>query len=147
MKEISKRLKEVDYILKKMDEEYIKKIPQEVFDYINENMDKSHEFNYDEEKTLLEQNLHIDTVSILTYINTEFLLDGVQKKELMDLLKKDELILEQEKSKKYNANDIFKKKNQKIKKEESKPHDIAIIEYTESIFKKLIDKIKNIFKR
>lgn len=97
MKDLSKRLKEVEYILKKLDDEYIKKIPKEVWDYINENMDINHQFNYDEEKNLDEQNLNIDTISILTYINIEFLLDGIQKKELLELLKKDEIISEQEK--------------------------------------------------
>lgn len=55
MEEINKRLVEVDYILKKLDNKYINKIPQEVWDYITENKDKNYVFKYDDDKTLAEQ--------------------------------------------------------------------------------------------
>ena len=82
MEDISKRLVEVEYILKKLDDEYIKKIPQEIWDYIEENKDKNYIFNYDKNKTLVEQNLSIDTISILKYINMEYLVDEKDKKEM-----------------------------------------------------------------
>ena len=141
MEELSKRLKEVEYILRKLDDEYIKKIPKEVWNYINDNMDKNYQFNYDEEKTLLEQNLNIDTISILTYINIEFLLDSIQRKELLEDLKKDELISEQEKRNKYNPDDIFKNKN-KTKE------DKALIELKiERWYEKIFSFLKNMFKK
>lgn len=97
MEEINKRLAEVDYILKKLDNKYINKIPQEVWDYITENKDKNYVFKYDDDKTLAEQNLSIDTISILTYINMEYLLEEEAKRELLTLLKNDEMIAEQKK--------------------------------------------------
>ena len=48
MEEINKRLAEVDYILKKLDNKYINKIPQDVWDYITENKDKNYVFKYDD---------------------------------------------------------------------------------------------------
>ena len=80
MKDLNKRLVEVEYILKKMDNEYIRKIPQKIWDYIEENKDNNYVFSYDENKSLVEQKLNGDTISILTYINTEYLLDEKQKK-------------------------------------------------------------------
>lgn len=56
MEDLNKRLVEVEYILKKLDDEYLNKIPQEIWDYIEENKDKRYIFNYDENKTLVEQN-------------------------------------------------------------------------------------------
>ena len=41
MKDLNKRLVEVEYILKKMDNEYIRKIPQKIWDYIEENKDNN----------------------------------------------------------------------------------------------------------
>ena len=108
MKDLNKRLVEVEYILKKMDNEYIRKIPQKIWDYIEENKDNNYVFSYDENKSLVEQKLNGDTISILTYINTEYLLDEKQKKEMINYLRKDEAIAEQEKAKKYNPNDLFK---------------------------------------
>ena len=106
MEEINKRLTEVDYILKKLDNKYINKIPQDVWDYITENKDKNYVFKYDDDKTLAEQNLSIDTISILTYINMEYLLEEEAKRELLDLLKNDEITAEQKKRKKYNPDDL-----------------------------------------
>lgn len=97
MEEINKRLAEVDYILKKLENKYINKIPQDVWDYITENKDKNYVFKYDNNKTLIEQNLSIDTISILTYINMEYLLEEEAKRELLDLLKNDEITAEQKK--------------------------------------------------
>lgn len=82
MEDISKRLVEVEYILKKLNDEYIRKIPKEIWNYIEENKDKSYKYNYDENKTLVEQKLSIDTISILTYINMEYLLAEQEKKEM-----------------------------------------------------------------
>ena len=42
MEDLNKRLVEVEYILKKLDDEYIKKIPQEIWDYIEEKKDKNY---------------------------------------------------------------------------------------------------------
>ena len=101
MEDLNKRLVEVEYILRKLDDEYIKKIPQEIWDYIEENKDKNYVFNYDDNRTLVEQKLNIDTISILTYINMEYLLGEEQKKEMIEFLRKDEIIAEQGKAKLY----------------------------------------------
>ena len=39
MEDLNKRLVEVEYILKKLDDKYLNKIPQEIWDYIEENKD------------------------------------------------------------------------------------------------------------
>ena len=48
MEDLDKRLVEVEYILKKLDNQYINKIPREVWDYIAENKDKNYVFKYDD---------------------------------------------------------------------------------------------------
>ena len=115
MKEINKRLVEVEYILRKLDDEYINKIPQEVWDYINKNKDKNYVFEYDNDKILSEQNLNIDTISILTYINMEYLLEEKERRELLELLKKDDMVAEQQEEEKYNPEDLFKNKKEEPK--------------------------------
>ena len=37
MEDLNKRLVEIEYILRKLEDEYIKKIPQEIWDYIEKN--------------------------------------------------------------------------------------------------------------
>lgn len=142
MKEINKRLVEVEYILRKLDDEYINKIPQEVWDYINKNKDKNYVFEYDNDKILSEQNLNIDTISILTYINMEYLLEEKERRELLELLKKDDMVAEQQKKEKYNPEDLFKNK-----KEEPK-EPISLIEVkVEKWYEKLFSFLKNMFRK
>jgi len=142
MKDIEKRLVEVDYILKKLDYEYIKKIPQEIWDYINENKAPNYVFTYDDNKTIAEQNLSIDTISILTYINIEYLLNKEQKKEMIDLLRKDEAISEHEKAKLYNPDDLFKNRK------ENKQQETSLVEVRiEKWYEKMFSFFRNMFKR
>lgn len=142
MEEINKRLVEVDCILKKLDDEYINKIPQEVWDFITENKDENYVFKYDDNKTLAEQNLSIDTISILTYINMEYLLEEEAKRELLDLLKNDEITAEQKKRKKYNPDDLFN--NRKAMQKEQ----VSLVEVKiEKWYEKLFSFLKNMFRK
>lgn len=142
MEGLNKRLVEVEYILKKLDDNYIEKIPQDVWEYIDENKDKNYVFNYDENKTLIEQNLSVDTISILTYINMEYLLGEEQKKEMIEFLKKDEAIAEQKKSELYNPDDLFKNRK------ESKQEEISLIEVKiEKWYEKIFSFLRKMFKK
>ena len=145
MEDISKRLVEVEYILKKLDDEYIRKIPKEIWNYFEENNDKSYIYNYDESKTLDQQNLSIDTISILTYINMEYLLDEKEKKEMEELLRKDNIIAEEKKREKYNPEDIFKNKSisSSSRKAENKlPIEVKIEKWYERLFSFLKSMLK-----
>lgn len=142
MEDLNKRLVEIEYILRKLEDEYIKKIPQEIWDYIEKNKDKNYIFKYDDSKNLLEQNLNIDTISILTYINIEYLLDEKQKMEMIEFLRKDEAIAEQEKAKLYNSEDLFKNKK------ESKQQETSLVEVKiEKWYEKVFAFFKNMFKK
>lgn len=142
MEEINKRLVEVEFILKMLDNKYIKKIPQEVWNYIDENKDKDYIFKYDNNRTLNEQNLNIDTISILTYINIEYLLEDDEKRELLTLLRNDEIVAEQDKRKKYNPDDLFNNKKLEFKEE------VSLIEIKiEKWYEKLFSFLKNVFKK
>lgn len=141
MEDLNKRLVEVEYILKKLDDEYIKKIPQEIWGYIEENKDKNYVFYYDDSKTLIEQKLNIDTISILTYINMEYLLEEEQKKEMIEFLRKDEAIAEKEKARRYNQNELFKNK-------ENNKEVVALVEVkNEKWYEKLFTFFRNMFRK
>lgn len=142
MEEINKRLVEVECILRMLDNKYITKVPQEVWNYIDENKDKNYIFKYDNNKSLNEQNLNIDTISILTYINIEYLLEDDEKRELLTLLKNDEIIAEQDKRKKYNPDNLFN--NKKVQSKE----EVSLVEIKiEKWYEKLFSFLKNMFKK
>jgi hypothetical protein len=141
MEELSQRLVEVECVLNKMNEQNIKKIPQEFWEFLNKNKDINYNFKYDDSKSITENNLHIDTISLLTYINMNFLLDDEAKKEMISLLNEDEIIAEEQRRKQYNPDSIFK--NRIDKHIEQTSENVNMIEYKESVFQKIISKLRN----
>lgn len=85
MKEYSKRLVEVDEILKHMSKKDLEKIPKEVLSIIRDNKDSKYIWNYDKTKSLKNQNINKDTISILSYLNMEYLLNSEQKDLIMKI--------------------------------------------------------------
>lgn len=141
MEELSQRLVEVECVLNKMNEQNIKKIPQEFWEFLNKNKDINYNFKYDDSKSITENNVHIDTISLLTYINMNFLLDAEAKKEMISLLNEDEIIAEEQRRKQYNPDSIFK--NRIDKHIEQTSENVNMIEYKESVFQKIISKLRN----
>lgn len=144
MKDLDKRLVEVEYILKKLDKSFLDKIPLEIWEYLRQNKNINYTFNYDENKRLDEQDLNIDTIAILTYINIEYLLGEEQKREMIDLLKKDEFYDEVEKMRNYNVNDIFNKKKKSNSNVETEATNM--IQYKENKLKNVWSKILKYFR-
>ena len=81
--ELSKSLVQVEEVLKYLVEDEKRKIPREVFEFINKNKDKEYEWKIDKSKKLQEQNLSDEAIAILAYINMKYLLNNAQK-ELME---------------------------------------------------------------
>ena len=140
MVDVNKRLVEVETILEKLDTNYKNKIPNELWEYIKRNKDKTYSFYYDETHSLINQKLNTDTVALLTYINMEYLLNENQKKDIKQILTNDEAISEQKKKEIYNPDNLFKNKATKI---DTVENSVAMVKYKESLFAK----IKNWFKR
>ena len=150
MEEMNKRLCEVEYILNKLEKSYQGKIPKEIWQFINENKDKTYVYNYDDNKKLIDNNIHIDTIAILTYINIQYLLNEEQKKLINNKLLNDNSIFENKMREKYNPDNLFKKqKNEVLNYANSDTtKETAIIEYKEKSFlQKIFDKIKNLFRK
>ena len=78
--ELSKSLVEVEEVLRYLVEDERRKIPREVFEFINKNKDKEYEWYIDKSKKLQEQSLSDEAVAILAYINMEYLLNSKQKR-------------------------------------------------------------------
>lgn len=77
--EDKKCLTELDEVLEHLKAEDKNKIPISILKSIKENKDKNYLWKYDETKELKEQNLDRKTISMLSYISTEYLLTNEQK--------------------------------------------------------------------
>lgn len=86
MEEYPKRLVELYEVLKYMSDEDKEKIPQDLKEAIETGRDENYTWVYDESKPLAEQDLHPDTVAMLTHINMEYILTEEQKENVRKTL-------------------------------------------------------------
>lgn len=137
---------EVIAILMGFPMEDLEKIPMEEIEFFFDNMDTSYGFYIDYDKTLQEQEISSLTKAILANLYRDYLASYEEKQKIIEKDKADLQLLEIEKRKKYNPEEIFKQVHQKtniganIASEQN-----SIIEYKESIFNKIVNKIKSFF--
>jgi hypothetical protein len=144
----NKRLVEVDVILNHLKESDYNKIPKKIIEIIKQNKDKEYIWNYDETKELKEQNVSKDTFAIVSYINTNYLLNEQQKNFVEKLYKYNQQKLNNIKKEKYNVDNIFNKKNEvTVKGDIVTKENMQMLEYKESFFRKIINKILKFFNR
>lgn len=149
MVDYNKRLVEVDEILNYLSEDDLLKIPKDVRNTIKENMDKEYIWKFDETKELKDQGLSRDTIIILSYLNMQYLLNEEQKILMQQIYELNDRKLEQKKAEMYSTDDLFKRniaEQEEIIETETK-QEMSLVEYKESFLTKIINKIKNFFKK
>ena len=139
--------KEVIEVLKYTKREDVNKIPKSRILLWRINMNKDYDFKIDTTKTLEEQNLSKEAKAIIAnifkkYWATDYQRERIEAKERYDIEQ-----MEKEKYQKYNPDDIFKNKKQNIQQEDRASNTVSIVEYKEQFFKRILNKIKNIFNK
>ena len=109
MIDYKKRFVEVDEIIKYLPKKEFSKIPSNLIDLIEKNKDSKYIWKYDNNKKLEEQNIHKDTIAILSYINMKYILEDNQKMLMKNLHNYNEMKSEKLKREKFNPKTIFKK--------------------------------------
>ena len=146
--EYTKCLVELDEVLNYLSIEDLEKIPIEIRNSIKEQKDKEYIWKYDETKKLIEQKLDRKTIAMLSYLNMEYLLNDEQKQFMDNLHRINDQNLEKEKQEKYYQDNLFKNRTANtIQKTEISNENVAIIEYKETFFRKVINKLKKFFKK
>lgn len=127
------------YILNGFNEINKNKIPNTLINTISKNMDK----DYKNTSELLEE-----TREILYAILNKYVLSQSQKDKLAEYYRFYDAKMEEEKTKKYQYKDLFENNKNEIKQTEIRENaeNLSLIEYKENIFKKILNKIKRIFK-
>lgn len=116
------------------------KIPKEFIDNLKNNIDNNYTFQFDENKTILEQNLMLETKALLIQMYKKYLAPEEEKRLWDNYNIKCLGKIEKNKRAKYNPDNLFKDKIVKLEKNENL---VTMVEYKESIF----TRIKNWFKR
>lgn len=137
---------EVLEILSHFSEEEYSKIPQAKINFYKSNMDKNYIYKIDSNIDLSKQHISKEANAILVSLFRDYFATESQNKTLNNLLNQNYEKLDKLKKEEYNPDNIFKKSNQESEIEQEIPQDnVAMVEYKENIFKKIINKIKNIF--
>lgn len=132
---------EVIYYLKGIKQEDIDKIPKKLMQYLNENASKDYKCDFDYNKPLKELDLLDETRGIIGMICYNYwCITEKQREQYLKKLSKNEQEYQEILHEKYNPDNLFLNKNEKKIKQTSNVTEM--IEYKESIFKKLILKIK-----
>lgn len=138
--------KEVIEVLKYTRREDVNKIPKYRILLWKTNMKKDYPFKVDTSKPLEEQNLSDEAKAIIANIFKKYWATDYQKERIEAKEKYDLEQLEKEKYERYNPNDIFKNREQS-NSEANASEAVEMVEYKESVFKKLFNKIKNLFSK
>lgn len=138
---------EVNMFLELIGEEMSNQIPLKLRKFFKREMDKNYIPTIDTKIPIKEQRLKRKTIAIIAGLNIQYWCkDEERKKELLEVYSNNEKKYQEELREKYNPDNIFKKRTQENTIEEKNiENEFALVEYKESIFKKLINKIKNIF--
>ena len=131
----------------------VDKIPMSFIKFLVEIASEEYRVNLDHSKIISEMNLKEKTKEILGYIYINWWCDQKDKENYKKQIKELEIKRQEEIKAKYNPNKVFENKSKiqaytnETKKDTVQNETVAMIEYKESIFKKIWDKILNFFNK
>lgn len=131
----------------------VDKIPSSFIQFLVDNASEDYKVNLDHSKLISEMNLKEKTKEILGVIYINWWCDKKEKEEYMKQIKKLEIKRQEEMKEKYNPNKIFDNKNKvqthtnETKVGTAQNETVTIIEYKESIIKKIWNKILSFFNK
>lgn len=147
----SKACKEIVEILRFVPDKDVSKIPKEIREMFEYEMDKNYKFTINTEISIEEQVLLNETKAILSNIFRDYWASPYQRKKIIEKQKKDRKILEQQKREIYNPDDIFKRKStleikETIDGNNSYDNNLPVEVNKEKFYQKIVDFIKMIFR-
>ena len=142
-------ISEILEILDHTRQEDIDKIPVKFLEFLKNNALETYKPSLDFNKPLKEMNLNVKTIGLLSIINRKYWCNDNQRKEFDNKLKENETIFQQKIQIKYNTDNLFKNRKTKMNSNNDiKTEENAVIEYKQkNFFKKILNKIKNLFNR
>ena len=137
---------DISVIISMMPTEMKSKISNSFINFIENNKSNNYVSNINPNIPLKEQNIRKETKEMLGIIYRDYLCNEEERINLLQEEKRELTKLDAEKRYIYNPDNIFKKNNLKENNEEkSIKNEVSIVEYKESIIKRIILKIKKLF--
>lgn len=134
---------EILEIINHIGEDYKKKILAKLLNFFEENKDM--DYKYQSTKTINNGFFLDETIALLSMLESKYWATPEEKVILEKELKDNEIEYQNQLKEKYNQDFLFKKKKQVKNNEEAMTQEVEMIECKESILKRFINKIKEIF--
>ena len=142
------------HYIKKFDQSYIDKIPNNLMNLIIENSDKDYICSFDYNKPYDELELTPETHALISLICYKYWSDDEQKKVFMSRWKENSINKDKELHEKYNVDNIFKKEEKIEELKETEEVEESIIEENlpvstekQSFISRIVSFVKNIFRK
>ena len=128
---------EVLTILKFISKEEYEKVPLDIIEIIEDNCNQSYSVEYNPDIPLANQNISKEARIIIALLFRDYWATQEQKNKIELKEKYDISILEKEKVKKYNTDDLFKKNKSDYSYKHKEDNNNQLVEYKETLFTKL----------
>lgn len=134
---------EVYEILSFLNDEDFSKIPEDLIEVFKENRNLEYEYELNENQDLTKQPMLVETKAILLNIFRDYLATSDQSIKIKKWLQEDREYFEKGKKEKYSIN-VFENRNKNVNKANMQ---LVVGTKEQSIFKRIINKLKKVFKR
>ena len=138
---------EVNCLLEYLPQSYIEKLPKKLIELIKKQSDENFNIDIDTNKSLSEQDFSKKTKDLIAVIKYNYWSTDEERRQLINLFYENENKYQEELLEKYNPNDIFKKREQKVEVNNPIDSNTQIALYKENIFTKFLNKLKNLFRK
>lgn len=138
---------EIDEILNLLEDKYREKVPEKVRTFFKEEKMVDYKPTIDVNTPLIQQNLKRETIVLLSILNLNYWCDTAEEKQkILDELSNNDKE-KQELLEKYNSDNLFKNKQEKIIDESMQTGQELIVYKETNFISKLLNKIKQLFKK
>ena len=146
---IQETYSEVYCILNMLGENYIKRLPNSLYKIIRDSKSSTYNPQYSKEKSLNEQNIKRESLSMIALFHLNYWCNSNEEKEqLKQLFKSNEEKHQAEIREKYNPDNLFKNKEKDNKSSNMNEENLQMIEYKKPNFiKRLLGKIAKLFRK
>lgn len=123
-------------------------IPQKLRELFSREKDKEYIKGIDPTVPIKEQNLKEETLGLIALLNLEYWCqDELERERLKMVYGKNEKEYQEMLQVKFNPDNIFKKKETIVGEKKGQAQCLQMAEYKEPLFKRIVNKILEIFKR
>lgn len=147
-KKYARAYTEVLEILKHIPEDELERIPKSELQFYEDNCDKNYKYEYNQDLAVDKQAISKEANTVIVALYMNYFANEKQKGIIEKILKQNSIEEEKAKNEKYDVNKIFEKsKSEQDRANSSKNLPVDTSNNQDSFIKKIINKIKSLFKK